>query len=84
MANWKEKIELAEVLRKVSDENDLSEVERVCPKVVKDALCKEITKSSRLKHFVPRIRSARSIAAVNRVIEQVYNTADVEKVWCGL
>ena len=83
MANWREKIELNEVLSKMSDEYDLSLLEEDCPTPVKEAIAKEIEKSTWLKRFSSRIRKAKSIAAVNRILEQVFDEADRMKVWCG-
>lgn len=84
MPQWIEKIELGEVLRKVNEEFDLSRVEERCPVPVKKQLIAVIEKSSKLRHFADAIHKARSIAALNRLIEEIYNEADRVRVWCGL
>lgn len=82
--NWRHKIELNKVMSDVCDKHDLSRVEEDCPEEVKEALATEIEKAWPIAHFCKKIRSAKSIAAVNRILERVYNDADRHAVWCGL
>lgn len=81
--NWREKIELNQVVSKMSEKYNLGNYEEPCPKEVKEELAKEIEKSFALSRFAAKIRSSKSIAAVNRILENVFNEADVKKVWCG-
>lgn len=84
MANWREKIDIHGVLHKMNTKHDLSRLEEECPQEVKDALAAEVEKSSALRYLAPQIRRARSIAAVNRKLEAVFDEADVNLVWCGI
>ena len=34
--------------------------------------------------FVDKINKCKCIAAVNRVLDEIYNEVDISKVWCGL
>jgi hypothetical protein len=82
--NWRFKIELNQVINTMSDKYDLSCVEEKCPKEVKEALANEVKKAWPLARFADRILKAKSIAAVNRILENVFNEADYQKVWCGI
>lgn len=84
MANWKQKINLNQILEQLSEEFDLSEVERPCPTVVKNKIANEVERVTVLKPFGKQIRKSRSIAAVNRILEQVFQVADENLVWCGM
>lgn len=83
MANWRYKIELGEVLRQISENYDLNRAEEDCPVEVKIAVATEVEKAAPLAHFGKRIRRAKTIAKVNRILQEVYNEADYSKVWCG-
>lgn len=80
---WREKINLNSVLAKMDSEHDLSRLEEDCPAEVKEAIAVEVAKSSTLGYFAGRIRRAKSIAAVNRVLARLFDEADKFKVWCG-
>jgi hypothetical protein len=82
--NWQYTIDLAGVLDKACEEFDLSLVENDCPKAVKENIANELKKAFPLARFAPRIMKAKSIAAVNRILNTVYDEADRSKVWCGL
>ncbi len=84
MAAWRYKIELNKVLTEMSEKHDLECHEEPCPKEVKEALAKELEKAWPLKRFCQKILDAKSIAQVNRILENVWNAADTERVWCGL
>ena len=84
MAQWIEKIELNGVLGKAGEKFDLSRAEEDCPDEVKNDLAAEVAKSIWLSRFSGRLRGARSIAEVNRILEQVFDEADRHRVWCGL
>lgn len=81
--NWRYKIELNKVLADMGDQFDLSCVEKRCPKAVKEALAKEVEKAAPLRRFASTILSAKSIAEVERILENVFNEADRSAVWCG-
>jgi hypothetical protein len=82
--NWRYKIELMKVLRNMSDKHDLECVEEPCPEEVKTAIVTEIEKAPPLRRFTKQIRQAKSIAAVNRILNRIYDEADQSAVWCGL
>lgn len=84
MANWKHKIELNKVLADMGDKHDLSSVEEPCPDGVKEAIATELAKARPLQKFCTPIRKAVSIAAVNRILDRVYDEADRSLVWCGI
>ena len=81
--NWRHKIELNAVLAKTSEDFDLERVEEDCPEEVKKLLSEEVKKAWPLARFAPKIMNAKSIAEVNRILENVYNEADRRAVWCG-
>lgn len=81
--NWREKIELNQVVSKMSEKFDLERHEEPCPKEAKENLAKEVEKSIWLNRFAPKIRATKSIAALNRVLEDVFNEADRRRIWCG-
>lgn len=81
---WKETINIHGVLDNANAKHDLSRVEEPCPGNVKEELAREVEKSTALKTFAPRIRNAKSIAAVNRVLNKVFNAADANLVWVGM
>ncbi len=82
--NWRYKIDLAGALKKAGDKYDLEFVEENCPKEVKELLASEVKKAFPIAYFAPQIMKAKSIAAVNRILEKVYDEADRSAVWCGL
>jgi hypothetical protein len=69
MANWRYKIELNKVLTEMSEKHDLERHEEPCLKEVKEALANEIGKAWPLKRFCEKILKAKSIAEVNRILE---------------
>lgn len=81
---WREKIQLGKAICKINEKFDLSRHEDLCPDEAKELLAKVVEKSIWLKRFSANFRGAKSIAEVNRIIEQVYNRADQHRVWCGL
>lgn len=82
--NWRYKIELRKVLSDMADQHDLERVEEPCPEEVKTAIATEIEKALPLHRFAKQIRQAKSIAAVNRILNKIYDEADQSAVWCGL
>lgn len=84
MANWQHKIELNQIIQQVSEDFDLSRLEEPCPEQARNALATEIEKAPPLTHFGPKIRDAKSIAEVNRLLEAIFSAADHNLVWCGL
>jgi hypothetical protein len=84
MTEWRHKINLAGVMFKCAEEHDLAHVEEDCPEEVKEAIATEIVKAWPLKRFAQTIRQAKSIAEVNRILENIYDEADRSSVWCGI
>lgn len=84
MANWRHKIELNQAINKVSEEYDLTRLEEPCPVEVRDALAVECEKVFPLRRFGKKFRDAKSIAEVNRILDDVFDVADKKLVWCGL
>ncbi|MFY4731208.1 hypothetical protein [Nitrospira sp. BLG_2] len=82
--NWRHKIELNQVINQMTDKYDLSRFEKRCPTEVKETLATEVAKAPPLARFADLIRKAKTIAAVNRILENVFNEADYHKVWCGI
>lgn len=80
--NWQYKIALNNVLQRLGEKHDLSQVEDACPDEVKQAIACELEKARPLVQFADRIRDCISIAAVNRLFDTIYDTADREGVWC--
>jgi hypothetical protein len=80
MARWQYKINLGSVLEKY----DLSRVEEDCPMEVKEAIAAEIAKAPPLVKFVEVVRRSKSIAALKRLLEGIYDEADETGVWCGI
>lgn len=81
---WLYKIELNNVIKTVCADFDLSKEEEDCPVEVKRLLTDELNKAPPLQIFSSSISQAKSIAEVNRILDQVYDEADRYKVWCGL
>jgi hypothetical protein len=75
---------LNQILKQVSENYDLSREEEDCPAEVKEAIAVELEKAPPLKRFAEHIRNAKSIAKVNRVLDNVWDEADYSKVWCGV
>lgn len=84
MANWRYKIELNQAISQVTEDYDLSRVEEPCPEEVRDILAKECEKAAPLRRFGQQFRDAKSIAEVNRILNDVFEEADKKLVWCGL
>lgn len=82
--NWRHKIELNKVIADMTEKYDLSCFEEDCPSEVKTALASEVEKAFPLARFAYRLRNAKSIAAVNRLLAKIFNEADSQGVWCGL
>jgi hypothetical protein len=81
---WRYKIDLANVLIECAEKHDMSRVEEDCPEEVKEMIIQEISKASPLKRFAKPIQDCKSIAALNRVLEQIYDESDFSRVWCGI
>jgi hypothetical protein len=84
MTNWRYSIDLNSVLASASERHDMSKYERKCPKTVKMQIAAELRKAPPLQHFAKQIEDAESIAEVNRIIDEVYDAADANLIWCGL
>lgn len=84
MGHWLHKIELRKVLDEMCDRHDLTRAEDDCPEEVKEAIAKELEKAPPLAHFAGQFRRCRAIAAVNRLLEKMYDEADRTRVWCGI
>lgn len=80
---WRYEINLNVVLSELGEEFDLSRHEEFCPEEVRELLAKECEKARPLRRFATPIRDAQSIAEVNRILENVYDVADIQGVWCG-
>ena len=83
MANWQYKINLLGVLEKANDDHDLSIHEDPCPEDVKEAIALEISKAPPLKYLANRVKNCKTIAALNRILNRIFDVADVSLVWCG-
>ena len=83
MANWRHKIQLNEVLAELDERFDFSRLEEDCPQEVKQTIADEVQKAFPLARFAKQILAAKSIAALDRVLEKVFDAADRELVWCG-
>lgn len=81
---WRHKIELNKVISDMSDKYDLSQFEKTCPREVKEALANEVKKAWPLARFADRLMKAKTIAAVNRLLETIFTEADYHRVWCGI
>lgn len=84
MARWLYTIDLSGVLNKVGESYDLTRFEEDCPDDVKEAIAAEVEKAPPLARFAELFRNAKSIAEVNRVLNDVYDVADRQRVWCGI
>ena len=84
MANWRFQIQLNKVLADQEEKHDFSRVEEPCPQECLEELAVEVSKAWPLARFAGQLRKAKSIAEVNRILENVYNAADTHRVWCGL
>lgn len=84
MANWLHKIELLKAIGAANDAHDLSRAEEPCPVEVIESFAAEVVKAPPLARFAEKFRACKSIAAVNRTLEQVFNAADASRVWCGM
>jgi len=84
MPVWIEKIELNKAIADSCEQFDLERVEEPMPDEAKALLMKEIRRSTRLSRFASEIEAAGSIAAVNRILERVYDEADRCRIWCGM
>jgi hypothetical protein len=80
MANWRYNIELNRVISEVTEEYNL-EGEELCPDEAKEALAAEVEKAPPLTHFGQRIRKCKSVAGVNRLLDEIYDAADAALVW---
>ena len=83
MAIWKYKIELGRVMDEMSDKFDFSRLEEDCPQEVKEAIAVEISKAPPLARFAKKVKSVKSNAEMNRVLDSIYDVADDELVWTG-
>ena len=81
---WSEKIDLNRLLTKLDEEYDLERVEENCPQAVKEAIVAEIRKSTWLASYAEDVLACKSIAAVNRCLQKIYDVADIRRVWCGM
>jgi hypothetical protein len=84
MTSWRYTIELNRVLALLDKKFDLTRVEKSCPRAVKRAIADELDKAPPLSQFANKIRAAKSIAEVNRLLDAIYDAADTSGVWCGL
>lgn len=84
IANWQHRINIIGVLADANTRHDLSCVEEDCPDDVKEALAKEVEKAWPVAQFASKLREAKSIAAVNRVLDNMFDEADRSLVWCGM
>lgn len=81
---WRHKIDLADVMLKCAEQYDLTRAEEKCPDEVKELIAAEISKALPLRRFAASLRTCKSIAEFNRVLDRVYNEADLMRVWCGI
>ena len=82
--NWKYKIKLNPLIIGLSEKYDLSCEEEPCPEEVKLLLSQEVEKAIPIARFGNKIKKCVTIAEVNSVIDDVYDIADRESIWCGL
>jgi hypothetical protein len=84
MVQWLFKIELNHVIYKCNEDYDLSHFEEPCPNEVKEAIATEVEKAYPLQRFAKRVRNCKTIAALNRILDDIFDIADRELVWCGM
>lgn len=84
MTTWISTIELNPLINSLSLKYDLDREEEPAPEEVRIALSKEVSKSIFLIDFSIPLLEAKSIAELNRILNQVYDEADRRKIWCGL
>lgn len=84
MANWRHKIELNQVIEDLSEKYNLSCHEEDCPQEVKEGIAKEIEKAWPIKRHADEVRKVKSIAALYRRLDLVFDDADTHLVWCGM
>ena len=80
---WQHQIELGKVLETARSQHDLTRLEEDCPAEVKSMIVAEISKAPPLVRFATEINDCKSIAALNRTLDRVYDAADRDAVWCG-
>ena len=81
---WRYRTDLANVLVNAAEKYDLSRFEEDCPEEVKEMIAAEIAKAFPLKRFVAPIKACKSIAELNRLLDKIYDAADLNRVWCGI
>lgn len=80
MANWKYEIDIKTILNKGDELEDSDPV----PQALKEELAAELRKAPPLFHLARRMEGVRTVAGLNRVLEEVYDLADYKRVWLGL
>lgn len=83
MAAWRYKIELNPLIQTLSEQYDLTNHEEPCPDEVREQLALEVEKAWPLNMYGKKLRKAKSIAELNRILNNVFDRADLEMVWCG-
>jgi len=82
MANWKHKIELNTIIRKVED-LDLEDDDNV-PDDIKNEIMAELNKVEPLKTYADEISMVDTVAEVDYILEDAYLAADIHRIWCGV
>ena len=85
MANWQKKINIESFIRLNDDDSDASA--KKIAGMIADVLSKEYPSAhsdqSALYVIIQKLRKAKTQARVNKILEELYDWADVNLVWLG-
>ncbi len=79
---WIYECDLNGAIRRNNKQHDLSRHEEPIPPEVVTTICAELQKAPPLARFVREVCEAKSIAALNRILTNVFDEADRRRVWC--
>lgn len=82
--NWRYKLNLGEVISECDEKFDLSKHEEAVPEEVKTRISDCLSSSNILNAWASKVRHSRSIAELNRILDEIYDIADRQKIWLGL
>lgn len=84
MPAWRYTIDLRSAIEWCDTKYDLTRHEEPCPEECLERLVAEVEKAPTLRSAWPaKIRSCRTIAELNRVLDDLYDSADRSRVWTG-
>lgn len=85
MAYWKHRIDLIKVINNMDDKYDLKDDDTDCPDEVKKAIVDELIKVPVVFDlYLPMVIDAVTVKDLNVVLDDIYDQADNERVWCGI